>query len=155
MNGTKVRCKFSVGRSSRSVHAAAPVLEAPEPPAPKGPSRPARMLALAHHIERLIDAGELKDYVDAASAMGVTRARLTQLANLLLLAPEIQEHVLLDEHPIQTRVVRRAAALAIWSEQQVSMTHDHLSPLQKNPIDTPLGEQAKTVQAKHSRNRKM
>ena len=56
--------------------------------------RVARMLALAHEIDRLIRAGELRDLADAARAMGLTRARVTQIANLLLLAPAIQEAIL-------------------------------------------------------------
>ena len=52
------------------------------------------MLALAHYIERQIDDGAIPDYAAAALALGVTRARLTQVMNLLLLPPEVQEHVL-------------------------------------------------------------
>ena len=56
--------------------------------------RIARMLALAHKIEEMIRAGNLRDLADAARAIGVTRARVTQIMNLLLLAPEIQEAIL-------------------------------------------------------------
>ena len=45
---------------------------------------------LALHVEWLIEDGELEDYADAARALGLTRARLTQVMNLLLLAPKIQ-----------------------------------------------------------------
>ena len=56
--------------------------------------RVVRMLAMAHKIDGMILDGELKDLADAARAIGVTRARMTQIANLLLLAPEIQEAIL-------------------------------------------------------------
>ena len=56
--------------------------------------RATRMLALAHKIDGMIRTGELRDLADAARAIGVTRARMTQIANLLLLAPEIQEAIL-------------------------------------------------------------
>ena len=43
------------------------------------------MLALAHYVERLIEAGELSGYAEAAQVFGVTRAPLTQVVNLPLL----------------------------------------------------------------------
>lgn len=55
----------------------------------------ARLLALAHRFETLIAEGEVRDYADLARLGHVTRARVTQIMNLLSLAPEIQEHVLL------------------------------------------------------------
>jgi hypothetical protein len=82
----------------------------PPPPAPAGPppaSRLARQLALAHYIERLIEAGTLKDYAAAAKALGVSRARLTQVMDLLGLEPAVQERILLQaertsEHALRT-----------------------------------------------------
>jgi hypothetical protein len=56
--------------------------------------RVARTLALAYKIDGLIRAGQLRDFADAAVALGVTRARMTQIMNLLLLAPAIQEAIL-------------------------------------------------------------
>ena len=56
--------------------------------------RVVRMLALAHRVEGMIRAGELRDFADAARAIDVTRARMTQIMNLLLLAPETQEAIL-------------------------------------------------------------
>jgi hypothetical protein len=52
------------------------------------------MLALAHYVEREIEAGKIPDLAAAAHALGITRARMTQVANLLLLAPDIQERIL-------------------------------------------------------------
>jgi len=60
------------------------------------------MLALAHRVDGMIRDGELKDLADAARAIGVTRARMTQITNLLLLAPEIQEAIL-DLPPVTQR----------------------------------------------------
>ena len=50
-------------------------------------------LALAHLIERKIEAGELRDYAEAA-LLGVTRARLSQLADLVLLPADVQSAIL-------------------------------------------------------------
>ena len=55
--------------------------------AERQPARVARRLALAHRIAADIEAGRYKDYADVARRHGLTRARLTQLMNLLLLAP--------------------------------------------------------------------
>jgi hypothetical protein len=85
--------------------------------------RVARMLALAHKIDEKIRAGELRDLADAARTIGVTRARMTQIMNLLLLAPTIQEAIL-DLPPvtngrdlISERQLRPITAEADWNQQ--------------------------------------
>jgi hypothetical protein len=65
----------------------------------------ARTLALAHTIDEMIRTGELRDLADAARAVGVTRARMTQIMNLLLLAPEIQEALLSFPQGRRTRII--------------------------------------------------
>ncbi len=67
----------------------------PEKSATRPVSRAARMLALAHYVERLVEAGSLKSYADAARQLGVTRARMAQIINLLNLPPRVQEGLLL------------------------------------------------------------
>lgn len=89
----------------------------PRPRMPRGGDRTARMLALAHHVEALVDAGQLRDYADAARVLGLTRARMTQVMNLLLLAPAVQERVLLGRGVTSERTLRRAAAEASWADQ--------------------------------------
>jgi hypothetical protein len=51
-------------------------------------------MALAIKFQDMVDRGEVRDYADLARLGYVTRARLTQIMNLLLLAPDIQERVL-------------------------------------------------------------
>lgn len=58
------------------------------------PLRVARLLAEAHRIQAAIDRGELIDLTDAARRCGLSRARVTQMMNLTLLAPDIQEALL-------------------------------------------------------------
>ena len=85
--------------------------------------RVARRLALAHRIEALVRAGELRDYADAARRLGLTRVRVTQLMNLLLLAPAIQEAIfnlpLVTEGraSISERQLRPIVAEADWDRQ--------------------------------------
>ncbi len=111
-----VRCKFSKARSlSRGARMA-------EPPASQRAgtaraSRAARMLALAHYVERLIEAGELMGYADAARALGLTRARLTQLINLLHLAPEIQSQLLTGASHATERSLRAVVQESSWVAQ--------------------------------------
>jgi hypothetical protein len=53
-----------------------------------------RLMALAIHFDRLIRDGKVKDYAEVARLGGVTRARVTQVMNLLSLAPAVQEALL-------------------------------------------------------------
>jgi alkylated DNA nucleotide flippase Atl1 len=52
------------------------------------------VLALAHHFAAMIRAGDVADYADLARLTGFTRARITQMMDLTLLAPDIQEQIL-------------------------------------------------------------
>lgn len=61
---------------------------------PKPPSRIARQLALAYEIERMIEAGELRDYADTARRLEVSRARVTQIVDLMLRPLWEQEGIL-------------------------------------------------------------
>ena len=94
--------------------------------------RVARLLALAHRIDGMIGSGELRDLAHAAKVCGVTRPRMTQIMNLLLLAPGIQEAIL-DLPPVTTgrdtvteRNLRRIVAEPCWIRQQ------HLWNIQRN-----------------------
>jgi hypothetical protein len=48
------------------------------------------MLALAHHSQGAIDRGLVADRAAVARKLGLTRVRVTQLFDLLLLAPDLQ-----------------------------------------------------------------
>src|SRR6185436_11440065 len=56
--------------------------------------RLSRLLALAVKFERLRQAGTVKDYAALARLGHVSRARVTQIMNLLHLAPDLQEEIL-------------------------------------------------------------
>jgi hypothetical protein len=86
--------------------------------------RVSRLLALAHRLDRLLRAGVVKDYSEAARLGHVTRARISQVMSLLYLAPDIQEQVL-----FLPRIERRRdlvllhdllpiAAAADWTKQR-------------------------------------
>ena len=87
------------------------------------PLRVARVLAFAHQIERRIAAGEITDRAAAAREFDVSRARLTQILNLTLLAPDIQEEILLTEagpgfQPINERALRWVVRARDWPTQR-------------------------------------
>ena len=89
-------------------------------PAPRC-SKAARLLALAHSIDRRVGSGEFRDLADAARALGLTRARVTHLVNLTLLAPAVQEEILATYAPaagVTERKLREVVAKVVWTEQQ-------------------------------------
>lgn len=78
--------------------------EAPEPPPrPRVPTRAARLLALAHRFDGLVRSGEFDDYTQVALVAGLTKARISQIADLSLLAPVVQERVLVELKPEKGR----------------------------------------------------
>ncbi len=84
-----------------------------------GESRVATTLALAHRIDAMISSGHLKNQADAALVVGLTRARVTQIMKLLLLAPRIQEAILDPEgsHSISESTLRDIAREPDWTNQ--------------------------------------
>lgn len=93
---------------------------APKPKSKKPVADPvpsvARLLALAHKVDAMILAGELRDLAHAAETIDVTRARMTQIMNLTLLAPEIQEAVLMGSLATERRL-RPITAEPDWNRQ--------------------------------------
>ena len=88
------------------------------------PLRAALLLAFAYEIERRIAAGEVADRAAFAREIGVTRARLTQILDLLLLAPDIQEEILTIEvepgyNPINEHALRWVVRARDWPTQRV------------------------------------
>jgi hypothetical protein len=92
-------------------------------PRPVGPTAIARRVALAHHIESLIAAGDLCGYADAARRLGLTRARLTQVCDLTLLAPDIQAVVLLGLVEPRDRHLREVGRHLLWNDQRQAFHH--------------------------------
>jgi hypothetical protein len=72
----------------------------------------------------MVDRGEVRDYADLARLGYVTRARLTQIMNLMLLAPDIQEAVLFLTEGIDSngtaseRALRTICAEVTWTDQR-------------------------------------
>ncbi len=58
------------------------------------PSKLEMRLALAYYVERCIEDGTLESYADAARRLGITRARMTQVMDLMLLPKRRVEAIL-------------------------------------------------------------
>ncbi len=90
--------------------------------------RVAKLLALAIRFEKLVKRGDIQDYADLARLGYVTRARITQIMNLLNLAPDIQEDILFlpnttkGRDPILERDLRPVAAVPHWNRQRKMWT---------------------------------
>jgi hypothetical protein len=81
-------------------------------------------MALAIRFDGLIRDGVVTDQAELARLGHVTRARLTQIMNLLHLAPDIQETLLFlprverGTDPVQERQLRPIAAVPDWQKQR-------------------------------------
>jgi hypothetical protein len=94
----------------------------PKPEPVHRPAKVARMLALAHHLQRTIDEGLVADRATVARKLGLTRARVTQLLDLLLLAPSLQTKILAlaavdGLEPLTERYLRDIAHSGAWAKQ--------------------------------------
>jgi hypothetical protein len=120
-----------------------------EPPSaapPFGPGRIpriARLLALAHKFEGLLNQGVADDYAGLARLGQVSRARITQIMNLLHLAPDIQEEILFlarmvrGRDPIHLRQLQPISQALDWRRQRVlwrKLTAER-SPSDRNSLE--------------------
>jgi hypothetical protein len=92
-------------------------------PAPPRIPRITRLMALAIKFQDMIDRGEVKDYAELARLGFVTRARVTQIMNLLNLAPQIQETLLFPNENTSGRSLvsehdlRSVTRAVLWQDQ--------------------------------------
>ena len=114
---------FRRGRSGRGKLGSSPE---PLPPETGNIPRVTRLMALAIKLADDLDAGRIRDLADIARLGGITRARATQIMNLLCLAPDIQEAILFlprtqrGRAPVTERTLRDVAGQPDWNEQRRS-----------------------------------
>ena len=80
-----------------------------------------RLLALALKMEQMIQEGTVKNYSELAHLGQVSAARITQVMNLLHLAPDIQEEILLGNTPqdrLREAALRKLSSVVLWNEQR-------------------------------------
>lgn len=96
-----------------------------------GPSIPAgrvprvsRLMALAIRLDQLIRDGVVRDQAELARLGHVSPARLTQIMNVLTLAPDIQEEILFlpctesGRDAVTEREVRSIVTVPDWGQQR-------------------------------------
>ena len=117
----KRKVNFRRGRRSRQVIEVGEA--APEPPVGRVP-RVSRLMALAIRLDQLIRDGVVADQAELARLGHVSRARLTQVMNLLCLSPDIQEEILFlpptmrGRDAVTEKQVRPIAAIPSWRRQR-------------------------------------
>jgi hypothetical protein len=82
-----------------------------------------RLMALAIKFQDMVDRSEVRDYADLARLGYVSRARMTQIMNLLNLAPDIQEQLLSSptlrwDAGLPERELRHITAVVEWNCQR-------------------------------------
>lgn len=87
------RVRFEPRRKGKRCLVRPPETDASQGPCGRLP-RITRLMALAIHFDGLIQSGVVANYAELARLGNVTRARVTQIMNLLMLAPAIQEELL-------------------------------------------------------------
>ena len=86
--------------------------------------RVARLMALAIRFEELVRMGEVESHADLARLGQVTRARISQVMDLLCLAPDIQEELLFlprierERDAVSEHELRKVCAVSDWREQR-------------------------------------
>jgi len=78
------------------------------------------MMALAIRLDHLIKTGQVSDQAELARVGHVSRARLTQIMDLNLLAPDIQEEILFLSAGARNieRMVRPIVQDLAWTKQR-------------------------------------
>ncbi len=99
---------------------------APEGTVPQGRvPRVAKLMALAIRFDDLLRTGKVRDMSELARLAHVSQPRMTQIMNLLHLAPDIQEEILYlppiaeGRDPITERDTRAISASCSWNEQRL------------------------------------
>lgn len=124
--GLTITCKFEKPKRGGHVQLIAPGTESLEKPVDATPPVPTivRSLVRAHAYERLIRSGAATSYADVAAMVKQTTARLSQLAMLLNLAPDLQAEILELAAPenrgatVDEKEVRRIANEPDWGKQR-------------------------------------
>ena len=121
MNRRVIHRQIAINRGpagKRIVASSKPSLSVPRP------LRLSKLMALALHYQKLLDQGRLTSRGELAKVAQVSPARLSQIMNLLFLAPDIQEEILLlpfttaNTEPLTERDMRPIVAEPIWPYQR-------------------------------------
>lgn len=97
-----------------------------EPVKPKGRiPRVSRLMALAIRLERMLRTGEVPDLTELARLANVSQPRISQILNLNMLAPEIQEELLFlpptetGKPTLHEKMLRPISCQIDWKTQRI------------------------------------
>ena len=114
---------------------------APDKPGAEGRTpRVSKLMALAIRFDRLLTEGIVGDLSELARLTHVTQPRITQVMNLLHLAPDIQEEILhlspveVGNDSIHERMLRPVCAESDWRRQR-ELWHQ-LAPMQSAVLES-------------------
>lgn len=123
--GVRVTQKIHFARRSKGRRE---MCDGPAPVPPRTPEgrvpRVSRLMALAIRLDGYLCEGVVADQADLARLGHVSRARITQIMNLIYLAPDIQDSILHlprvaeGRDPITERDLRAIAAEINWDRQR-------------------------------------
>lgn len=120
-----VECKIEFRRLAKGRKQIQEALARPRPLVPSGRvPRVTRWMALALRFEQLLREGHIASYAELARLGHVTHARISQIMNLLHLAPDIQEAILFlprtqrGRDPVILRDLQPLAAALSWRRQR-------------------------------------
>ncbi len=108
------------GNRKRAIPDPAPVQERPTGRVP----RVSKLMALAISFDRLLRDGVVSNQSELARLARVTQPRMTQILNLLHLAPDIQEEILFlppvasGRDPVTERDLRSIVSAVHWTSQR-------------------------------------
>jgi hypothetical protein len=120
-----VECKIEFRRLAKGRKQVKKAPATPRPVVPPGRvPRVSRWMALALRFEQMLREGYIASYAELARLGHVSSARISQIMNLLHLAPDLQEALLFlprtqrGRDPIILRDLQPIAATCDWREQR-------------------------------------
>lgn len=116
--------KIAIIRGSRGRRRLSSEPKPTAPPAEPRLPRISRLMALAIRCDKLVRTGKIHDQSQLAVLSHVTQARMTQIMNLNLLAPDIQEELLHlpptepGRESVHEKALRPITAELDWNRQR-------------------------------------
>ena len=119
-----VKRKVQITREARGRRRVVAATPTPASVEPGRVPRISRLMALAIRLERMLVTGEVSDVAELARLGHVSQPRMTQILNLTLLAPDIQEELLFQPRivsgkaSVHEKMLRPIAAETDWEKQR-------------------------------------
>lgn len=119
MNPLTIECEIHFDRRGRGARKELINAPAPKPPSAGRIPRVSRLMALAIKFDGLVRSGAVESFAELARLGHVTRARMSQIMNLLNLVPDIQESIL-----FLPPVTEGRATIILADLQPIALTPD-------------------------------